>query len=444
MISADFAAALAGLRDGGVSGAVRDETVRSIVNVVGTSIGAARSTGVDIIVDTATRHGGAGAVPVPGRAERIDPTSAALATGTAAHMDDFDDTHLATIVHPAAAVFAASIPLLAERPVSGSRFVTAVALGMETELRFAMAMTPWHYDVGWHITGTVGALGAAVTCGLLLGFDDTTLARSLDIASGMPLGHREGFGTMLKPFHPGKAAVNGLLAARLAQQGCTASGSAFEDRHGYFATLSTEFAQERLTDGLGNRWEVCENTYKPFPCGIVSHPAIEAAERLHQGLAGREPVEIRVVCHPLVVDLTGNPAPHDGLSARFSTIHGVAAGLATGVVGLPEYAADYVLRADVAALRARTKLVPSAAIARDSARVEVAFADGDTESAEIAHARGSRARPMTDGELDDKVTRLIDRTLPGRAGQVLALTRGIDELADCRDFLAGVTAGADD
>lgn len=443
-LSTDLAGHLVRLRDTGLSDRVRAETVRALVNIIGTTIGAADYEGVDIVIETAIRHGGPGRVPVPGRIERVDPFSAAVATGTAAHLDDFDDTHLATVVHPAAPVFAAVVPMIARHRVPGDRLLTAMALGMEAELRVAQAMTPWHYDAGWHITGTVGVLGAAVTCGLLLDQDEAALSRSLAIATSFPLGHREAFGTMVKPFHPGKAGADGLLAAHLAVAGGTAAPMAFEDAHGFFATLSPTVARDRVTEGIGESWELLDNTYKPFPCGIVSHPAIEAAERLHAGITGRDVVEVRVICHPLVVELTGNPEPRDGLSARFSTIHGVAAGLANGVVGLAQYELDQVRRADIAALRDRTRLIPTEGIARDGARVEVLLGDGSVERAEVIHARGSRERPMSDPELDAKVARLIESTLPGRSSEIIGLVRGVDKITDCRDLLAGLLADSDD
>jgi 2-methylcitrate dehydratase PrpD len=440
VISADVACSLNKIAYGGLPRPVHVETIRSIVNVVGTSIGAARSEGVNVIIETAVKYGDAGLVPVPGRLERVGPMMAALAAGTAAHMDDFDDTHLATIVHAGAAVVAAAIPVVAMRRVSGDSLVTAVALGIETELRFALAMTPWHYDAGWHITGTVGVLGAAVTSGVLLELDDGALAQSLNIASSLCLGHRESFGTMLKPFHPGKAAVNGLLAAHLANAGATASAAAFEDSAGYFETLSSRAAVERVSDRLGEHWELLNNTYKPFPCGIVSHPAIEAAELLHRRLENREPAEVRVICHPLVVELTRNPNPRDELSARFSTPHGVAAGLADGVVGPEQYELDAVHRDDIVRLRAVTRLIPRPEMAPDAARVEISFADGQAESVDVVHVRGSRDRPMSDAELDDKVARLIERTLRGRGGQIIELVRNIDKVTDCNEVLERLAA----
>ncbi len=412
------------LSGAGLPVAVRDEATRSLLNVIGTSIGASGYDAIDVLVATSLDSGGTHRTsPVPGRRERLDATGAALATGAAAHLDDFDDTHLATVVHPAAAVLAAGLPLVARQDVPGVRLVDAVALGIEAQLRVAVAMTPWHYDQGWHITGTVGGIGAAVTAGLLLDLDEDQLRHAISIASSLTLGHRQGFGTMVKPFHPGKAGANGLLAASLAAEGFTGSPTALEGPRGYFACLTPKVDLTRLTEGLGERWELLDNTYKPYPCGIVSHPAIEAAERLHAALAGAAPLAVRVQCHPLVVELTGNPTPDTGLAARFSTIHGVAAGLVDGVVGLRQYDDERVRADELVEMRARTTLVPDEATARAAATVEVDLADGRVVSESVTDARGSLERPMTDAELDAKTTALVDQAMPGRAPHVIEVTR---------------------
>jgi 2-methylcitrate dehydratase PrpD len=435
----ELARGLTRLSGPGLSQTVRDEATRSLLNVIGTSIGASGYDAIDVLVATSLESGGDQRTsPVPGRRERLDATGAALATGAAAHLDDFDDTHLATVVHPAAAVLAAALPLVARQDVPGVRLVDAVALGIEAQLRVAVAMTPWHYDQGWHITGTVGGIGAAVTAGLLLDLDEEQLQHAIAIASSLTLGHRQGFGTMVKPFHPGKAGANGLLAASLAAEGFTGSPTALEGPRGYFACLSPEVDLTRLTDGLGERWELLDNTYKPYPCGIVSHPAIEAAERLHAALDGAAPVAVRVRCHPLVVELTGNPTPDTGLAARFSTIHGVAAGLVDGVVGLRQYDDERVRADELVAMRARTTLVPDEATARAAATVEVDLADGRVVAESVTDARGSLERPMTDAELDAKTTALVDQAMPGRAPHVIEVTRSLVTAPSVSPLLAAI------
>ena len=438
-VAAAFAAELAGLARAPLPPPVAHEAKRALVNVLGLAIGAALNQGVDAIAGTAAVLGGAPAATIPGRRERVDAHFAALAAGFAAHVDDFDDTHLATVIHPGAACMAVLVALAEETAPSGNDALRAFALGCEAQLRAGVAISPQHYDRGWHITGTCGVIGAAVTAALLLGFDAAALARAVRLSATMPLGHRDAFGTMTKAFHPGKAAANGILAARLAAQGADAPADVVEHPRGFAAALSTRFDPAQILDGLGERWELAQNTYKPYPCGIVAHPSIDAALAIGERAKPETIAELRAHCHPLVPELMGNPDPQDGLEARFSAIHGIAAALCDGRVGLAQYEAERVRRADVRALRAKTTLVPSSEVARDAARLEARLHDGSTLDARVTHARGSLARPLTDAELFAKVQLLVEPQLGERAGRRLVdAVLAIDERARLDGVLASL------
>ena len=424
-----------------VEGQARAEAIRSLVNVVGTAIGAAGTVETDRLVAGLRRAGSAGDVAVPGRTDTFDPVSAALVTAFAAHLDDFDDTHLATVVHPGAAVLGAALGATALRDVSGDELLRAFAVGIELQLRVAVAMSPSHYDAGWHITGTVGPLGAAMTASVLLGLDAEAAGRALGVATSLTLGHREGFGTMNKALHPGKAAGNGLIAATVARHGLTASPGALDGPRGYFAVLAPQLDVGPLVNQWDHFQELPANTYKPYPCGIVSHPAIEAAESLHHGVSGRDVERVEVRCHPLVVELTGDPDPTDGLAARFSTIHGVACGILTGAVNLNSYEDEHVRSAPVAAMRSRVVLVPDPDVARAAARVQVCLVDGTTMVKHVRHAAGSLEAPLSDDRLDQKVLALIERTLPGREKQVVEAARTVAQAPSAREWFATLAKG---
>jgi 2-methylcitrate dehydratase PrpD len=423
-----------------LSDAVAREAKRSFFNVLGLAAGAAGHEGVDAIVATARQLGSSRHVPILGRIERADAHFAALAMGFAAHVDDFDDTHLATVIHPGAATLAVVAALAEETAPSGALALMAFALGCESQLRVGVSISPEHYDRGWHITGTCGVIGAAVAASLLYGFDDATLARAIRLATSMTLGHREAFGTMTKPFHPGKAASNGIMAAILARSGADAPAEVFEGRGGFAAALSTRFDPDQMNGEFGDRWELASNTYKPYPCGIVAHPSIDAALALAP-LAGDPSriVSIEAHCHPLVPELMGNPDPTDGLEARFSAIHGIAVALCDGRVGLAQYETERVRRDDVRAVRAKTLLDPDASIARDEVRIDMRLADGATLQEHVTHARGSLERPLTDKELFDKVEMLVEpRFGPGVAQALSDAVRSLEK-ASSLDALIALT-----
>jgi 2-methylcitrate dehydratase PrpD len=435
-VAAAFAQGLSALAQRPLPAEVMREAKRSFINVAGTTIGACRHAGVEAILAAARDLGVAREAGVLGRAERIDVHFSALANGFAGHLDDFDDTHLATVIHPAASTLAVLSALAPATRPTGAQALTAFALGCEAQLRVGVAISPEHYDRGWHITGTCGVIGCAVTAALLLGLDEAQLMQAVSIGASMFVGQREAFGTMTKPFHPGKAAANGIDAARLALHGQRAAPDIFEAEGGYARSLSTKVDFERMNGDFGTRWELLFNTYKPYPCGIVAHPAIDAGLAIAGRIADVEAIESIVLrCHPLVPELMGNPQPRDGLQARFSAIHGVAAALCDREVGLAQYEDSRVTRDDVKALRAKTTLAPDVTVNRDEVYIEARLAGGGAVAHHVEHARGSLARPLTDAELLGKVRLLIDPRLGAGAANRLAAAVANLERADNLDAL---------
>jgi 2-methylcitrate dehydratase PrpD len=435
----DLAAAIAGFAYDDLPEAVAHEAKRSLFNVLAVGIGATNHEGVDIIMGVAAQNGGTPLVPVLGRRHRADAHYGALANGFAAHVDDYDDTHLATVIHPSAASMAAVLGMSAFVPMSGKDALAAFALGCEVQLRVGVAISPSHYDDGWHITGTCGVLGAAAAAAWLLDLDAAHSAAAIAIAASALLGHRESFGSMIKAFHPGKAAANGILAATLAARNFTAPRDALEARHGMAAVTATSHRISELDTDLHANFELAKNTYKPYPCGIVAHPSIDAAVALSERVGDVTKIErVLVHCHPLVPELMGNPTPNDGLQARFSAIHGVTAGLLDGAVGLAQFADERVTREDAKALRARTKLHPSEKLGRDEARVEVVMRDGTQVEEHVLHARGSLERPLTDKELFAKAQALVDPILPGRTAGLREAVGALPESPTLEPLIAAI------
>lgn len=439
-LTADLCGALGALAAEPLPAPVEATARRLLLNVLATAVGAAPHPAVDAVVAVGARHGGRATAPVPGRFERLDPLWSATATGVAAHLDDFDDTHLDTVIHPGAAGLGAMLGLGASRGADGRTALTAFALGCEAQLRVGMAMTPWHYDAGWHITGTCGVLGAAVTGGLVAGLTGGDLVTAVGIAASQTLGIRDAFGTMTKPFHPGKAAANGLLAVLLAERGLTASQRVLEAPRGFLAVLSSDARPERVLDGLGTAWELERTVVKPYPCGIVSHPAVDAALALAPRVDPTQIAEVTVRCHALVPELTGNPRPADGLRARFSTPHGVAAGLVDGSAGRAQYADERVADPVVTAVRNRVRLVVDAGCPRDGVTLEVVMRDGRRERHTVEHARGSADRPLTDEELHAKVRGLVEPVLAGGTAGVIGAVEGLAAAPDLGRLAGAVTA----
>ncbi|MGZ8198439.1 MAG: MmgE/PrpD family protein [Burkholderiales bacterium] len=415
---------------------VRHEAARSFVNWVGCAVGGCRHETVERALAALGPFSGAREATVLGRTDRLDIMLAALMNGITSHTFDFDDTHLKTVIHPSGPVASAILALAERQPVAGDVFLHAFVLGVEVECRIGNAVYPDHYDVGWHITGTAGIFGAAAAAGRLLGLNERQMVWALGIAATQASGVREMFGTMCKPFHPGNAARNGLLAALLAQRDFTSSAQALEAKRGFGNVLSTKFTPQEITGRLGETWEISLNTYKPFACGIVIHPIIDACIRLRgaHGLKAEDIESIDAKVHPLVLELTGKKTPQAGLEGKFSVYHSAAVAIIHGAAGEAEYSDACVRDPRVTALRDRVNAVVDKGLHEDQARVAIRLKGGKTVDVFVEHAIGSLERPMSDADLEAKFLGLAGGVLPdSQVKRLLGLCWDIGKLEHAAD-----------
>jgi 2-methylcitrate dehydratase PrpD len=427
----------------GWTDAVDHEAHRTFLNWFGCAVGAGHHPTAQAALGAVQALQPAPQAAVLGRKERVDMASAALLNGISSHTFDFDDTHLKTIIHPAGPVASALLALAEHTGASGRALIDALVLGIDVSCRIGNAMYPDHYDRGWHITGSTGTLGAAAGCARLLGLDAQRAAMALGIAASQPIGVREQFGTMTKPFHPGGAARAGLMAALMAQHGYTASPRALEAPRGMMQTISTKNDWSEITSELGQRFEISFNTYKPFACGIVIHPSIDACAQLRaQGVQPEEVERIELKVHSLVLELTGKKEPADGLQAKFSVYHGCAAGLVFGRASEDEFADDIVNRADLVALRRKVVATVDDAIDEASADVTAVLADGRRVHVFVEHAIGSLANPMTEAQLEAKFSGMADAVLGADACRTLMdACWGVGAAPDVRGLVRLATPG---
>ena len=400
----------------GWSDAVDHEAHRTFFNWLGCAVGAAHHESAHAALAAVQMLQPAPQASVLGRADKVDMASAALINGITSHTFDFDDTHLKTIIHPAGPV-ASALLALAEglqgtKTITGRQLIDALVIGIDVSCRVGNAMYPDHYDRGWHITGSTGTLGAAAGCARLLGLDVQQTAMALGIAASQPIGMREQFGSMTKPFHPGGAARAGLMSALLASKGFTASPKGLEAPRGMMQTISTKSDWNEITHELGERFEISFNSYKPFACGIVIHPSIDACSQLRaQGVTAEQVERIDLKVHSLVLELTGKKEPADGLQAKFSVYHGCAAGLIFGQATETEYADDIVNRPDMLALRRKVVATVDDSIDEASADVTAVLNDGRRVHVFVEHAIGSLQNPMTDAMLEGKFSGMANEVI---------------------------------
>lgn len=424
---------------------VRHEAARSFLNWVGCAVGASRHETVERALAALAPFSGPAEATVLGRRDRLDVMHAALMNGITSHTFDFDDTHLKTVIHPSGPVASAILALAERRPVSGAAFLHAFILGVEVECRIGKSIYPQHYDVGWHVTGTAGVFGAAAAAGRLLRLSEQQMVWALGIAATQASGLREMFGTMCKPFHPGNAARNGLLAALLAQKNFTSSEQGIEAKRGFANVLSTAFEPAEITEKLGETWEIAFNTYKPFACGIVIHPIIDACVRLRNeyGLEAEDVDSVEAKVHPLVLELTGKKTPQVGLEGKFSVYHSAAVAIVHGAAGEAEYSDECVRDPRVTALRDRVNATVDKGMHEDQARVAIRLKSGKTVETFVEHAIGSLDRPMSDSDLEAKFRGLAKGVLSQpECERLIRLCWDVGNLADTGEVARASVPGA--
>jgi len=434
-----------GCRSGDIPADVRHEAHRALLNIIGCSLGGARHPAVDRVLTAFAPVAGAPTASLLGRAERLDPLHAALVNGISSHVLDYDDTVPKNYGHHSSPVASALLAYASVNPVSGRDFVDAFVLGFDVSSRVANAVYPAHYDAGWHMTGTVGVLGAAAAVGRLLGLTAGQMVWALGLAATQSAGLREMFGSMAKSFHAGRAAQNGYGAALLAHSGFTAGEHGLDGPRGFAAVLASEYDLSRITVALGEQFELRDNTYKPFPCGIVIHPTIDGCIRLRHehAIEASDVTAVRLRVAPLVIDLCNQRPITRGLQGKFSVYHGAAIGLVCGRAGLREFSDDAVNDPAIARVRDLTTATAAATVSEDQAHVEVALRDGRTVSTFVEASIGNVRHPLSDARLEAKFREQAGTVLPPPAIDVLArLCWDVDTVMDMREVVAVATPRA--
>jgi 2-methylcitrate dehydratase PrpD len=401
---------------------------RTFANAIGLASHAAQHAAVESAAAALDSVGVVGAQPVLGRAATTSPVGSALLHGIAMHVEDFDDTHLRTVLHPGAPTVAAVLAAATMTDSRGQDVLEAITAGIEVASRVGNGICPDHFDRGWHVTGTMGHLGAAVTVSRLLGLDENAMLHAIGLAATQAAGTTEQLGSMTKPLHPGKAAADGLEAAVLAAAKVAGPSHPLEGRHGLAVLMSSGLDEAAMLEGLGTTWEIEQNAFKPYSCGIVSHPVIDAAIGMRSELAGASIESVDVTVRPVVLDVMGVSEPKDGLQSKFSVYHCFAVGLLDGAAGPDQYSDERALDPRVVELRRKVTAHLDPDMPKDACHVDVTLTDGRHLQHHVEHASGSVDKPMTDDQLRDKFLLLATPRLGERSAALWDAAWHVDEL----------------
>jgi 2-methylcitrate dehydratase PrpD len=414
------------------------ECKRGILDWLGCALAGSPHSEIDITLETLKLNGGRPVATVIGRGLKLGLLEAPIANGQMGHLLDYDDTHMGGVVLHASSPILAALFALSEHldevrgatnpvctPVSGREFMLAYATGFEAGVRVGRT-APGHHDGGWHLTGTLGTIAAGAACAKLLGLTGQQMTYALAIAATQAAGMQQNRGTMCKSLHAGKAASNGLLAALLASKGFDGTQEIVEGNKGFGRIYSNRCEPEKLVEGLGGPWVIETNGHKPYACGVLLHPLIDAmVEMKHRHPV--DPTQIEAIAlrvHPLVLSITGVSEPSTGLQSKFSWKHSAAVAYVDGNAGIPQYTDEKAVDPVIAALRGKVSAVGDASLGKDEA-FAVMRAGGQTFEIHIPHASGTAANPMTDEAMRKKfVANALQSSAADRCNAVADLAMG--------------------
>jgi 2-methylcitrate dehydratase PrpD len=377
--------------------------------------------------------GGDSQATVVGRGRRTSALLAALANGAQGHALDFDDTHLASIVHGSAPVAPAVLAMAEWRRRPGAEALAAFVAGFEVETRIGRVIGPMLADRGWHVTAVLGHFGAAAAAGKLLGLTAEELGRALGIAGTQAAGLEQSLGTMCKPLHPGKAALNGLLAALLAREGFTGPTGILDARAGLPGTFLGITDVAPALEDLGKRFEILDNSTKLYAACHLLHATIDAGRAIRERAAPTPEAIAAVECHvhPLAVKVAAIPEPRSGLEAKFSAAYCAALALTRGEAGESEFTDATAPDPALVGLASRIRPLADPALGIPEARMRVRLRDGRVLDEVVRAARGTPGHPVSRQDVEEKFRRLAGVVLPAaQVGRLLETLRRLPALPD--------------
>jgi 2-methylcitrate dehydratase PrpD len=401
-----------------------------------------------------------GVASVVASPQRLPARFAAFANGTAIHADDYDDTQLAVakdrvyglLTHPTAPVLPAVLAVAECDGRSGRDLLRAYHVGVEVECKIAEAIHPRHYQHGFHSTATCGTFGAAAGLASLLGFPAELTQTALGIAGSQSAGVRENFGTMMKPFHAGRAAESGVIAADMARLGFTATPYILEAPRGFFRAAGGGYDDDAIRQRLGKPWTFADPgvSIKPHPSGSLTHPGMTLMLSLikQHDIRPEQVERVKVGTNQNMPNALIHHRPTTELQAKFSMEFCMAILLLERKAGLPEFTDEVVNRPDVQTMIQKVDFgvhpeAEAAGYDKMTTIIEIALKGGRMISGRADFGKGSPANPMNYEEVADKFRECaaFSRWPSRKAERVVEMVRRLEDLADVRELTALLARG---
>ncbi len=380
---------------------------------------------------------------------------AALANGTSGHAMDWDDTALSTspdrsvLLHPTLPPLVAGLAIGEKLGISGQALLTAFLIGFEVECKIAESVHPDHWVRGFHTSNTCGVFGATATAAKLMGLPAMRIRRAFGIAGSMAAGLTVNLGTMVKPLHMGRAAENGIVSARLASLGYEGHPDVLEGHKGFYHAFGGGFYPDRIRGKLGRPFSILDPgvSIKPYPCGVVGHPAMDAMHTLaiQYNLQPEDVASVKVSTGSNVLPPRGPlryKKAQTGLQGKFCVPFQMASMIIRRKAGIGEFSDEFVQSPKVQAMMDRVEAVIDPeidALGRDKivSRIEVRLKDGKIlRGNSPEHYRGGPLNPLSREELVEKFMDCVQRTLtPDQAEKLIKAIESLEDLDSIRPLI---------
>jgi 2-methylcitrate dehydratase PrpD len=358
---------------------------------------------------------------------RSAPAVAALVNATLGHCLDYDDTHVGAVAHLGNPTWATALAVGQQTGASDREILGAFITGFEVGARLGGGLGHTLNERGFHSTGLFGCFASATAAAVLLGLDEEGIRNALGAAATQAAGLTASFGTMSKPFHAGKAAMNGILAAELAKEGFEAAQNLIEAENGFATAYVQDGSKAPALLDFDGSMEITRNTLKPYASCLLTHPVIDAARALADAVKGHEVAEIAVEVNPICIQLAGKPQPQTGLEGKFSTAYCAALGLTGHMVTAKDFAEDRVADPAVRSLLDKVTLTPAPDMHMTAAKVRLSLADGTVIDQETPLALGNPGNPMDWDDIRGKFTPLAEPVLGEKAETLYELLRNFGD-----------------
>ena len=394
-----------------------------------------------------------------GTGMKAHPRFAAFANGVSIHADDYDDTQLAAakdriyglLTHPTVGVLPPAFAICEFGHRSGKDLMVAYHAGVEIECKIAEAISPRHYDEGFHTTGTCGSFGSVSACARLRGLNVLQTTYALGIAATEGGGFRDNFGSMTKPFQAGHAAENGTVAADLAALGWTAADNILEAPLGFFQAEGGGFDPDAIVGRFGKPWSLASPgvSIKPHPSGSLSHPAMgEMLRLIHEhDLKASDVEKVDVGANHAMLTSLLHHRPMTGLQGKFSMEYCMSILLLDRKAGLVEFQDKVVQRPDVQEMIKRVNfyidpVAENAGLDKMTSILKITMKDGKVFSGRAEFAKGSPSNPMSYDEVADKFRGCAEfaKWPTAKAESVIASVKSIENLTDVSKLAPALTS----